>query len=174
MFTGTPLTGFSTWIYKVLFPLLWFGISVPVLLYGESKPSAHLDPGTSKALGWFFFMGFGAIATWMAWRLKTVSLLYDHLEIGGMFEQVRVPLREVTEVQVLRWYALGGGNPVRLSFEQPSAFLRGMLFLPESNERLEVLQTAWRRVRSVAAPTRSDEELARLADSVKRRPRSRA
>jgi hypothetical protein len=49
-----------------------------------------------------------------------------------------------------------------------------MLFLPESDERLESLQTAWRRVRSVAAPTRSEEELARLADSVKLRPRRRA
>ena len=167
------ITGFSTWVYKVLFPLFWFGVSIPVLLFGESKPSAHIDPGTSKALGWLFFMGFGALATWMASRLRTVALDGEQLEIAGLFEQVRVPLREVTEIRTLTWYSLGSGNPVSLSFSEPTRFLEAMLFLPRSDEDLDALRAAWQELRERQAAELPPAERERLEASVRLRPRMR-
>jgi hypothetical protein len=173
---GKRITGSDVWMFKLVFPVVWFGVWIPILiLCGDKmfKPSGFLDPGGAKAFTWTVVVAMGALCVYMSRRLKTVDLLYDHIEIGGLFQRVRVPLREVTGMDVHSWFSFNDVYPWRITFANPTPFLESMLLLPASSERMDELKAAWKEARgSVPPPPVAEEALASLRTAF--HPRRRA
>jgi len=150
MSEGVRITGWDTWVAKVAFPLFWFGGWGAALLYGKLTHSAGMSPEMAKAVLCVGAGGVGAFSLWLARQLKVIELHGDELEVCGFVAYARVPLREVTAMDTIRWINFNGCEPVRLRTTRPMPFANPILFLPDSDAVLAELRAAWERSREGA------------------------
>jgi hypothetical protein len=169
------ITGSSTWVAKLLFPVVLFGFWLAVVAFGGDaiyRPNSLLGLAEMKALTWTILIVAGLAALRFGRRLRSVRLVRGQVETGGFLEHVLVPLREVAGLEAVRQMTFNRANPIRMTFEHPTPFLEHVLFLPGSDDALATLRAAWNEARgALPGSTPGDEPPVHLAASLRHRPR---
>jgi hypothetical protein len=115
------LSSHWTLFYKVGLPPLWLGLGLWLGLLGR-----HAGDLAAAPLG-VLWLGVGAYLLWLAGALKHVRLEGDALEVRGLREALRVPLRDCEAVSgsLLLYPEL-----VFLRLRRPTAFGSRVIFVP--------------------------------------------
>lgn len=113
----------------------FLAIDVLAVVFLFAKPTAPPIPTPLPPLvepggaAYFAFMGMTALiwgsAIWSAWKLKSVQLETDRLIIGGLRQQVTVPLHQVAAVHQPWWT----GRLARIELDGETAFGSSVWFL---------------------------------------------
>jgi len=172
MTNGIAITGPGTWAFKLVLPGLLIALFVFVYLYDDHDLySRMLGATASRVIGGLMIVGFTALAVAASRQLRTVWLFGDEVEIGDWFRHVRVPLREVTGLEIVYTLKLNHRHPVRMTYALPSGVATA-LFLPRSRREFPELEAAWQRARADANPSAEPEAAAaHLAMSLRHRKR---
>lgn len=110
-----------TLFYKVVLPPIWLLLGVWLALLAGDLPDSKLVPLVGV------WAGVALFVLWLAGTLKQVLLEGDALEIRGLRESLRVPLRDCEAVSGV---SLLSPELVWIRFRRPTAFGSRVTFVP--------------------------------------------
>jgi hypothetical protein len=122
-----------TFVYKVVFPAIWIGgfALVTIAMFAgviQTDRRAAADGAPDKWMFLLITVVGGAFIYWFCVRLKGVELDSESLYISNFVGEIRVPLRDVSQVLENRWVNI---RPVTIVFQRETDYGRSIVFMPK-------------------------------------------